>query len=231
MSGCAIEKRMSLAAGAAQVFPTNMVDPALQPFVEFVTWFERAGFCVGLTGTPNVFPYNFHLTRQGERFLDRTDNDHPLLPGAIERVRNRCPGLPDAVIEILADVDRCLDAFLFRPAIVLLGVAYELAIEHVADSLIAKGKLDAKIAEIGAARRLTAIEATIESLRPGSTIEAVSWRGATHRACVFAQLLRTRRNDAAHTSPTYGFDDRAETEEFIVSAHRHLPALWLLASV
>ena len=53
-------------------------------------------------------------------------------------------------------------------------------------------------------------------------------RFAVHAAYQFADALRRRRNDAAHTTPTYGFDDRQETEELLVSAGRHLPNLWSL---
>jgi hypothetical protein len=49
---------------------------------------------------------------------------------------------------------------------------------------------------------------------------------AADAACDFADQLRRRRNDGVHTTPTYGFEDREEAEEFLVSAGRHLPHLW-----
>ena len=45
----------------------------------------------------------------------------------------------------------------------------------------------------------------------------------------FADLLRLRRNEAAHTRPAYDFEHPGETEEFLVSAGRHLPGIWSLA--
>jgi hypothetical protein len=50
----------------------------------------------------------------------------------------------------------------------------------------------------------------------------------TRDAYEFADQLRRRRNDASHTAPTYGFEDREEVEELIISAGRHLPDLWRL---
>ena len=44
----------------------------------------------------------------------------------------------------------------------------------------------------------------------------------------FADSLRRRRNDASHTTPTFGFEDREECEELQVCAGRHLPHLWAL---
>jgi hypothetical protein len=38
-------------------------------------------------------------------------------------------------------------------------------------------------------------------------------------ACDFADQLRRRRNDGAHTAPTYEFEDREEAEEFLVSSN------------
>jgi hypothetical protein len=61
---------------------------------------------------------------------------------------------------------------------------------------------------------------------PGGTPQERDDRFAAHAAYEFADMLRRRRNDASHTAPTYGFEDRGEAEELIVSAGRHLPNLW-----
>ncbi len=92
-------------------------------------------------GAPtNGFPYWLLLTQAGLRFIDATE-DHPLRPGFMDRLIARCPGLPDEVTSLLTDARRCLDAGLMRPAIVLMGVAYEVAVERVAESLVKKGRL------------------------------------------------------------------------------------------
>lgn len=54
-------------------------------------------------------------------------------------------------------------------------------------------------------------------------------RTAAGAAYDFADHLRQRRNDAAHTTPAFDFDHADETDEFLVSAGRHGPALWSLA--
>ena len=66
----------------------------LSGIVEFWTWFVRAGFAIPLSSTPNTFTITFLLTRYGKRFLDKNEEDHPLLPTALERLRRRCPHLP-----------------------------------------------------------------------------------------------------------------------------------------
>ena len=90
------------------------------------------------------------------------------------------------------------------------------------------GPLPAGVADMSAARRLAEIRAALNNLLPGTTPQERDDRFATGDALEFANTLRRRRNDASHTTPTYGFDDRAETEELLVSALRHLPNLWRL---
>lgn len=55
-------------------------------------------------------------------------------------------------------------------------------------------------------------------------------RTAALAAYDFADLLRLRRNEAAHTRPAYDFEHAGETEEFLVSAGRHLPGIWSLVA-
>jgi hypothetical protein len=113
-----------------------------------------------------------------------------------------------------------------RPAIVLLGVAYEVAVESVVDALIARGVLATTVADKKAAGRIAEVKAVIDRVMPGGTPQERDDRFAAHAAYEFADMLRRRRNDASHTAPTYGFEDRGEAEELIVSAGRHLPNLW-----
>jgi hypothetical protein len=173
----------------------------------------------------NVTPITLRLTRAGLRFL-AADEDHPLLPLFLERVLLRCAGLPDSVISLLAQASACLDHGLMQPAIVLTGVAYEAAVGEVVDVLVRRSQLGAPVQGMKAAQRINAVKAQIDNILPGATQKERDDRFATHAAYDFADQLRRRRNDASHTAPTYGFDDRQKSEEFIISAGRHLPNLW-----
>jgi hypothetical protein len=113
-----------------------------------------------------------------------------------------------------------------RPAIVLMGVAYELAVERAVETLVTRGALLQAVLDKKAAARIADIKAVIDAIMPGSTPQERDDRFAAHTAYDFADLLRRRRNDASHTAPTYGFEDRNEVEELLVSAGRHLPNLW-----
>jgi hypothetical protein len=96
--------------------------------------------------------------------------------------------------------------------------------DRVAMKELLKGLSDAEVREL-----------CIEALRnwhkshPNET--QVAMHGALGLALPydFADQLRRRRNDAAHTTPKYDFEDREEAEEFLVSAGRHLPNVWRMA--
>ena len=208
-----------------EAFIKCLGEPWMSSVLEFVVWFTRAGLGVPLAAGGEPYPITIRLTRAGERLLDQAA-DHPLLPGAIERTCSRCADLPDDVIGLLADARACVDHGLLRPAISVLGVAYEVAIESVGESLITKSVLVATVADAGAAVRIREVKAKIDSVLPAGTMQERDDRFATHAAYDFAHALRRRRNDASHTTPSYGFDDRGETEELFVSALRHLPNLW-----
>ena len=200
-------------------------EPWMAAVVEFVTWFVRAGLAWPLGAPVNGFPITLRLTRSGRRFLELAE-DHPLRPGFVERVAKRCPGLPEDVFALLADARMCVDHGLVRPAIVLMGVAYELAVEHVVENLIARSILAPVVAEKSAAIRIKEVKAVIDESMPGTTAQERDDRYAVHGAYDFANELRRRRNDASHTAPTYGFEDRAEAEQLLVSSGHHLPNLW-----
>jgi hypothetical protein len=127
----------------------HLTDPFMTHVVEFVSWFVRAGFGWPLGAEIDRFPRKLHLTASGQRLLGRPDHDHPMLPGFVERLAKRCHALPDAVISALVDATACLDHGLTRPAIVLVGVAYEIAVEHVVDSLVSRSMLSATVASEG----------------------------------------------------------------------------------
>jgi hypothetical protein len=160
------------------------------------------------------------------RYLD-TKEDHPLLPGFLQRIKTKCPGLPDGVLSMLVDARRCLEHALLRPAVIVLGVAYEIAIDSVAENLATKGLVSKSTPELDAGPRIRNIKAAL--LKPDMEIAMPKKedRQVAANAIDFADQLREQRNLGVHTA--IEFEDRAETEEFIVSAGRHLPALWSLA--
>jgi hypothetical protein len=209
----------------SEIFLENQGYAWMDGFVEFLGWFVRAGFALPSTMGPNIL--TLRLTDYGRRFLE-IEEDHPLLPGFVERVVLRCPNLPDEVAALLADARVCLDHMLMRPAIAVMGVAYETAIEAVAEVLVQRELLAPGVLDQSAARRIASIRAVVDTVMSGATNEERDNRFAARRALDFCDDLRRRRNDASHTKPTYGFDDREETEEFLVSAGRHLPNLWRL---
>ena len=206
---------------------------------EFIWWLARSGIAVEHTygdksNNPSryqarVFPTSMRLTARGVRLLDGSDDD-PLLPGFLDRIKLRCPELPDGAMALLVDAHACLDRSLLRPAVVLMGVAYELVIEEVVHRLEPKGLVKEKTIDAEAGVRLKRIR---ELFRTDEKIKHVfpdrDDRRRAEAAYDFADVLRLRRNEAAHTRPAYDFEHAGEVEEFLVSAGRHLPALWSLA--
>jgi hypothetical protein len=221
----------------------------MSPFVEFIWWLVRAGLAVEHTygykmlfndaGQPigrynnesplHVFPVSMRLTSRGVRLIDGDDDD-PLLPGFLDRVKQRCTSLPEGVIALLVDARACLDRRLNRPAVVLMGVAYELAIEEVIPNLATKNFVKPDTIKQQAGERIARIRAFVTD---DKKLEMILPKSDDRRAVVdaydFAERLRQRRNDAAHTRPAFDFEHDGECEEFIVSAGRHLPALWMLS--
>jgi hypothetical protein len=210
-----------------EVFLDGLGEPGLEGVFEFVVWFIRAGLAFPLsTGDQNnSMPITVRLTQAGRRLL-AFDEDHPLLPGFLERAAQRCPGIDDRVTSLLAQSRACMDHGLVQPAIVLMGVAYEAAVEQVSERLVARKQLGTKVPAMSAALRINAVKAEITKILPAGTKQETDDRFATIAAYEFANELRRRRNDASHTAPTYGFEDRQESEELLVSAGRHLPSLW-----
>ena len=195
---------------------------------EFIWWLVRAGLAVVTQHEKHGYPVQLRVTARGVRFL-KDREDHPMLPGFLDRVRLRCPSLPDGVEALLVDARGCLDYGLLRPAVVLMGVAYELAIEHVVDALVTKALLHANTPIQKPAEKIDRILKLIRTSAVNVVLATADERTAAECAYDFADTLRLRRNEAAHTTPRFDFAHRAETEEFLISAGRHLPALWSLA--
>ncbi len=153
-------------------------------------------------------------------------DEHPLSPGYLRRFRERHPDVPEEVVVLIEDAQACLGFRLMRPAVVLLGLAYETAALKVLETLVERAIVDRRKVGDTAANRIA---------RPRSTLPKLECRDderATATAAVdFADHLRIRRNDASHPVESPPFDDIDEVEELIISAARHLPFLWGIADL
>lgn len=203
-------------------FLYSLYEPWMQPIVDFTAWLIRTGLAVPLQhNDQQVHGYGiaYRLTAAGMRLLEATD-DHPVLPGFVDRVVARCADLPDEISVHLVDARECLDHGLPRPAVSLLGLAYEAAENAAIEYLDSAGKLRVR-SGARAAEKIAAVKAAIPTL-----IADLGQRGAAAAAWDFADHLRERRNHASHPKAWPDFSDLTEVHEFIVSAGRHLPGLW-----
>lgn len=213
----------------AEIFNTDFDKPVMAPVAEFVWWLIGRGYVYPhlIMDPQHGTPSQLILTRAGEHLLANLD-DHPLSSGFVRRLAERCPGLPDGVIQLVQDAKACVEHGLLRPGVVLLGLAYELAVEGVANALATKGLVDPqKLAKLRQAwERSDLIKQSLPAI-----VTRKDERPRFERAMDFADLIRERRNDGAHTKPRYPFDDAGEVEELIVSACRHLPMMWSLTTL
>lgn len=219
----------------AATFVWNQREPWMAPIVEFISWMARTGLVI-VVALPdsgpshhrsNGYPMQLRLTRRGERLIDKKDEDHPLLPGFVERVRLRCPGIPEEVLAELTDARACLDHELLRAAVVLIGVAYEAAVAAVVFELVLKGHLTSKDEQLPAATKIQKVKGLVDVVLMA---KANDEKNAVKMAYDFADHLRARRNHAGHAKPTYEFDKRDEIEEILVSAGRHLAQVWSMTT-
>lgn len=190
---------------------------------EFVAWLVQAGLAVPLGALFSLQPITYYLTNAGKRFLDASE-DHALLPTSLERLRTRCPNLPEDVVVMLIDAHACVEKNLLRPAIVMMGVAYELAIEKVLERLVAAQSAPQDVSAHRAARRIEDLRTAVRTIYANANDR--DRRATSLRACDFADSLRNRRNDGSHTTPRYPFDDREEMEQMLMWCGLQLPVLW-----
>ena len=195
------------------------------PIVQFFAWLVRSGLAFGHQHN------RFRLFPAGLAFFDSNDEVHPLVPGALRRLRERNPTLPDDVMDLLEDAHACFGHGLLRPAIALLGVAFETCAHAVLEGLARRAVMTSPSDPRGAAQRIVAIRSALPMRFPGNAGPMLEARAGAARACDFADELRARRNDASHPRARFPFDDRQEVEEFMVSAMRFLPGLWAVAWV
>jgi hypothetical protein len=203
-------------------FIKEQSQPWMQPVVDALASLVRAGLAIPLYHA-QPYPPRYRLTSAGIRFLD-ADGDHPYLPGFVQRVVAICKDLPEEVEAHFVDAQTCVEHGLGRPAVVLAGLAYEVAIDDVADHLGNKITLrkGAKAAD-----KIAAVRQAIPTiLGPATTPAAKEKVGAAEAAWDFADRLRARRNQGSHPGAYPDFADLDEVHEWLLSAGRHLPGLW-----
>jgi len=206
---------------AKEIFLEGQNLPFMDPVMDFLWWMVRAGLARPELGQHTLG--GLYVTEAGLRFL-ASSGDHPLQPGFVERLRKRYADVDEEVLVLIEDAQACLGFRLLRPAVVLLGVAYEKAVEVVLLHFATLGLTNSKAVQGAHANERIA---TLKKLLPKLDVGKDDVRMAT-AAIDFADDLRVRRNDGSHTTPRWPFDDSAEVEELIISAARHLPALWLV---
>lgn len=203
--------------------------PWALPVVSFLSWLERTGLAFFPGRTMDEYARQIRLLPAGQEFFDRSDADHPLLPGWIERVKSRCPNLDDGVLAIMLDAQTCHAHELLRASVVLLGVAFETVIGLVHESMETKNFQLTPSAPRNAATRITSVRSGILQRFPGTKGADIEARASAEDACVFADQLRIRRNAGAHLKTKHPINDAGEVRELLYSSGRHMPALWALA--
>jgi hypothetical protein len=195
--------------------------PWMRPLIDFFAWMVGAGLAIPVYDQPaNGYPARYRFTTDGN-VVFLADEDHPLLPDFVDRVVARCPGLPEEVPVHLVDARACLDVGLRRPAVSLMGLAYEAA-ENEAIEFLEKNRGLVLKKDARAAQRIAAVLKLVPQLFGGD----LDRQGRARAAWEFADQLRDRRNHASHPKAYPDFGDADEVQEFLVSAGRNLPALW-----
>lgn len=200
--------------------------PELMGVAGFLWGLVRAGLAVPQPDTNGWHLPTVVLTGEACDFIHSSD-PHPLLPGSVARVQARCGDLPGHVVDLLSDASECVSYGLNRPAIALLGFAYEAAIGEVLESLVRMGRYTGNLPS-RAWERVKVVRESIPRVFTGNGREAKEASSAAELACDFADKIRNRRNQASHAPKAYGFADHDEIEEFLTSGFRCLPDLWAM---
>lgn len=160
------------------------------------------------------------VTARGKTVL-QADDDNPFAPSYLRKLRtsHAMCGTEEGrdVIDRLEDAWACLDAHLYRPAIVMMGVASEVSANLACDLLQLGGR--------NAAARMDLLVAHVDGLPDRQSAQAERKR-VLKAAVDSMSLLRGLRNDAAHgRNFTIG---RYDAHERYGSAARRLPKFWEL---
>jgi len=184
-----------------------------EPIYRFWWWMEHAGFAIPLRhedraeGHNTQYPLHWMLTTLG---LKRLEEDHPLAPGAMERLRSKFRKDHEDSLARLEDAHTCFDHGLWRPAVVLLGLAYEGLLIVVAQRLNVTSKPNAK-------DRLDELRKAIENHKNGDAKTGVL------NALNVANAIRDARNDAAHKAS--GTWTALEVDELLADGMRASPKI------
>jgi len=167
-------------------------------------------------------PMRLHVTEKGVQVL-AARQDAPHRAGFLKRLWERLPRIEDEVFTRLQDAQDCLDADLFRPAIVMIGIAAEVTIKAAYKTMAQLSLVRGEASQLK--DMLVEVHAQHGALRDGDA----SRSDRVHRikmALAFVETVRTQRNDAAH--PGNPSPDGAIVRAQFTSACLHLPVVWEL---
>jgi hypothetical protein len=193
-----------------------------------------------LIGTGYVWPrltdrqqggtYSVHIVRvvvsdRLQRLAANADA-HPLHPGFIARFRRNVPTATDEVVAYLEDAVSCAEARLYRPALIMAGVASEQTIRTTHAALVHLTLVAARDASAGARTLLADMAAVVANWQdPG--VPARQTNEDRHRlnlAMTFAEALRVERNQVAH--PGVALGDEVLVEQMLMGFAHHAAACW-----
>ncbi len=163
------------------------------------------------------------LTERGERVVSNS-SEHPLHPGFIKRFQTAAPTATPEVGVYLEDAVSCIEAAVFRPALMMLGLANEVTIRTAHAALAHQTKVRAAQVRANARDLLADIEAVARAWAAGG-----GTKDEQHRlmmACAAAETVRDERNKAAH--PGQKVTDGPHVEGLLMLGAHHLPVLWEL---
>jgi len=161
----------------------------------------------GINGHQMIAIGYLTLTPLGEALVSAAP-DHPRLAGALKRFADRHPKMPPVITARLEDAVMCIEKGLARPAVVMIGLAMECALKEVADSMsLPDGHHSAmaRLAEIDAACK--------KRHKKGEK------HNKLHLACGHTEMIRERRNAAAHDAiATFAVDEADDLLSHAVGA-------------
>lgn len=196
--------------------------------LQFLIWLERAGLAYPLGSNVGSYVDTMRMLPAGMKFLDGELGASPYHPEWIARIKKDCPGVTDEIVSLLEDAVSCFQHGLNRPAVGLLGVAFEAAIIEVFDRLSTTHNITMKPPKAQKAwQYIEAVRSGIDARITTAHSDYKDRRASARRACDFADDLRERRNQASHPLGA-SFDDPSEVDEMFISAARKLPQLWQL---